>query len=164
MNKKRTTKWAAAATGLGVAVMALSIFGHKQVHAELVVPATPEQVWSVITDPAGYPGWNPVFVGVEGTYAEGAKMAYKLKDQSGKVSDVTAMVMRFEPGKELNQYGGLRGVLTFDHQWLLEPVEGGTRVIQHEEYRGIGVWFWDPSWFEGAYQRAIEGLKARLEG
>ena len=36
--------------------------------------------------------------------------------------------------------------------------------LHHEEYRGIGVWFWDPSWFQGAYQRAIEGLKARLEG
>ena len=93
-----------------------SLLGRKQVHTELVVPATPEQVWSVITDPAGYSGWNPVFVSVEGTYAEGARMALKLKNQRGKVSDVTATVVRFEPGKEINQYGDLRGVHPFDHQ------------------------------------------------
>ena len=39
---------------------------------------------------------------------------------------------------------------------------GGTRVIQHEEYRGIGVWFWDPKAVEVAYQQSLVNLKARL--
>ena len=163
MTNKLTLAVAAAAL-LGVVAMALSIFGHKQVHAELVVAASPEQVWSVLTDPAAYPEWHPVFVAVEGQYADGAELAYKLKDEKGKVSDVKATVRHFAPARELRQFGGIRGVLTFDHRWLLEPADGGTRVVQHEEYRGIGVWFWDPSWVEDAYQRAIEGLKARLEG
>ena len=64
--------------------------------------------------------------------------------------------------KKLNQFGGMRGILTFDHQWLLEPVEGGTKVIQHEEYRGIGVWFWDYSWVEPAYTKANDALKKRV--
>ena len=51
-------------------------------------------------------------------------------------------------------------MLAFDHTWRLEPVPGGTRVIQHEEYRGIGVWFWDPAWYEVAYRDGLAALAA----
>ena len=57
---------------------------------------------------------------------------------------------------------GTRGVLTFDHTWRLEPVADGTRVTQHEEYRGIGVWFWDPAWVEEAYGDGLVALEERL--
>ncbi|MEM9068988.1 MAG: hypothetical protein AAGE52_10800 [Myxococcota bacterium] len=53
-------------------------------------------------------------------------------------------------------------MLTFDHHWTLSAAGEGTRVVQHEYYRGIGVWFWDPSWYEDAYERAIEGLGRRV--
>ena len=43
-------------------------------------------------------------------------------------------------------------MLTFDHTWRLEAVDGGTRVTQFEEYKGIGVLFWDPAWVEEAYK------------
>jgi hypothetical protein len=145
-----------------ILVMAFSLLGHKSVHAERIVPASPEQIWAVITDAETYPDWNPVFVEVQGTYEDGATMTYQMKDASGATSKVNSTVIKFDPQRELEQFGGMRGVLTFDHHWILEPVEGGTKVIQHEDYRGIGVWFWDPSWFEGAYGRAIDGLAERL--
>ena len=52
--------------------------------------------------------------------------------------------------------------MTFDHTYLLEAVEGGTRVTQHEEYRGIGVLFWDASWVEPAYSKVNEALRDRV--
>ena len=82
-----------------------------------------------------------------------------MRDESGAETRVTATVIKFDEARELNQFGGMRGILTFDHHWLLEPLEGGTRVTQHQEYRGIGVWFWDPSWFESACARANEALR-----
>ena len=152
--------WVAAA--VVAVVLGLALLGRKSVHAELMIPAPPEEVWSVLTDAAGYEDWNPVFTSVTGEYAEGAQMAYRMRDESGKESEVSATVIKFDEARELNQFGGIRGILTFDHHWLLEPVEGGTRVIQHEEYRGIGVWFWDPTWFESAYGKANEALKERV--
>ena len=157
-------KIASAIALIGGVIVALSLLGHKSVHAELVIPAPPEAIWSVLTDAAGYKDWNPVFTRVEGEYREGAKMAYQMRDESGKETSVTATVVKFDEARELNQFGGMRGILTFDHHWFLEPVEGGTRVTQHEEYRGIGVWFWDPSWFETAYARANEALRDRVLG
>lgn len=67
------------------------------------------------------------------------------------------------PDSELNQVGGIPGVLTFDHTWRLEVVDGGTRVTQSEEYRGIGVLFWDPAWVEEAYEQANFNLRDRVE-
>lgn len=159
---KTRSKLLLALASLLVLVMAFSLLGHKSVHAERVVAATPEEIWAVITDAQTYPEWNPVFVQVEGEYGPDAKLAYQMKDASGATTQVTSTVIKFDPQRELEQFGGIRGVLTFDHHWILEPVEGGTKVTQHEDYRGIGVWFWDPSWFEGAYGRAIDGLAERL--
>lgn len=156
----KTFAWTLAL--IGVVVVALSLLGHKSVHADLVIPAPPEMIWSVLTDAAGYEDWNPVFTSVEGEYREGAQMAYQMRDASGKQTTVSATVVKLDEPRELNQFGGMRGILTFDHHWFLEPVEGGTRVTQHEEYRGIGVWFWDPSWFESAYAQANEALRARV--
>ena len=99
---------------------------------------------------------------VQGQYRAGTTLAYRMKDGKGKISDVKAKVVKLETEREINQFGGLRGILTFDHHWYLEAVDGGTKVTQHEEYRGIGVWFWDPSWFEAAYARANEALKNRV--
>ncbi|MEM6296482.1 MAG: SRPBCC family protein [Myxococcota bacterium] len=159
---KRSTMLGLTLGVVGLGVAALALTGHKSVHAELIIPAPPDAVWATITDASSYAAWNPVFVKVEGTYEEGSSMQYAMKDASGQTTDVTSTVVKADPGVELNQFGGIRGVITFDHHWLLEPVEGGTRVTQHEEYRGLGVWFWDPSWYEGAYGRALEGLRDRL--
>ena len=148
---------------LGVVAMAFSLLGHKSVHAERVIPATPGEVWAVLSDPTTHSEWNPVIVPREGTLTEGTTVSHDLADKSGKWTRVQARVKRVVPERELNQVGGWPGILTFDHQWLLEPVEGGTRVVQHEEYRGLGVWFWDPSWYEDAYGRAIDGLGAYLQ-
>ena len=59
--------------------------------------------------------------------------------------------------------GGLPGVLTFDHYWTLEPVDGGTRVTQHENYSGICAWFWDQGWFEDAYGSSIRALGNQVQ-
>ena len=153
--------------GIGVGALvvvasAMAVMGKKSVRAEGVIDAPPSEVWAVLTDAAGYPEWNPVFVSVEGEHREGATMKYEMAGNDGSVTAVEATVVRVDPERELNQAGGIPGVLTFDHHWTLTPTDGGTRIVQHEYYRGIGVWFWDPSWFEGAYGRAIEGLGERV--
>ena len=64
--------------------------------------------------------------------------------------------------EQLNQYGGTPGILTFDHNYYLIPEDGGTRVIQKEEYNGIGVLFWDSGWVEGAYRNVNHALKDKV--
>ena len=153
-------KWLAVL--IGVIIMVFSLFGHGVVHTEIVIPASPAQVWAILTDGPGYKEWNPVLVPAEGQLKQGHTLKYMMTDNTGKQSEVKSEVIEMINEKKLNQFGGMRGILTFDHQWLLEPLEGGTKVIQHEEYRGIGVWFWDYSWVEPAYMKANEALKSRV--
>ena len=54
-------------------------------------------------------------------------------------------------------------VITFDHHYILEKVEEGTKVIQKEEYTGFYVNFWDSSWVEPAYNQVNEALKKEVE-
>ena len=156
-------RWLLAICGLmGASLMLGALLGQRVVHTEIEIPAPPAEVWAVLSDAAGYAEWNPVIVRVEGEYREGASLSNTVRESPDKESVMTSKVIRFAPERELNQFGGVRGILTFDHQWLLEPIDGGTRVVQHEEYRGIGVWFWDAGWVEPAYSRANEALKQRV--
>lgn len=157
--------WAILKWGLPVLVLlaGTGAFTRKTFHIETVVPATPEQVWAVLSDTDAYSEWNPVFVDVDGTYVQGAKVKNKVRDPEGKILEMTATVKALKPARELRQYGGIPGIITFDHRWLLEPVEGGTKVIQHEIDRGLYLWFWNSEWIEPAYSLVNDALETRIK-
>ena len=149
---------------VGVLVMlaaVLALTGRKSVSTELFIPASPEAVWVVLSDAAHFSEWNPVIVDVQGVYREGEQVTNRVI-MDGSESTMTSRVVRVEPNRLLNQRGGPPGILTFDHTWKLEPVENGTLVRQREEYRGIGVWFWDASVMEPLYGQANEALRAHV--
>lgn len=152
-------KWAVVPVVLIVAILTLT--GKKTFHVEIIVPAPPEAVWAVLTDADAYAEWNPVFVQVEGEFSKGTKVRTTVKEPGKPDIVITSQVLKVSPYRELNQFGGIRGLITFDHQWLLEPAEGGTKVIQHEVDRGFYVWFWDSDWVEPAYLQASEALRIR---
>ena len=139
-----------------------AIFSNKTYRVERTISATPEEIWAVLMDTAAYGEWNPVFIKVEGSYAAGDTVLNTFKDPSGKLFDVTNKVEALEPNRLLRQKGGFTGVLTFDHQWLLEPVEGGTKVTQYEIDRGIYVWFWDDSWIVPKYTEGLQALEREV--
>jgi uncharacterized protein YndB with AHSA1/START domain len=161
---KRKTKimlW--TIVGLVVLVGIAALTGNKRVAAEVVVPAPPSEVWAALVDTSKYGEWHPVLVEAEGTFAADATMTYQMADPgSGKTSPVKAKVVRFEPGKALEQKGGVPGILTFHHHWHLEPEGNGTRIKQFEIYGGAWVWFWDPTPVGEAYAKANANLLDRL--
>lgn len=160
METNTKIKWIAGLIG-GI-VMSLTLLGCAKVHTEIIIPVPPVTIWSVLTDVRGYKEWNPVLVPLEGELRQGEKLTYQMTQPDGRKSKVKAKVIEVLDEKKLHQFGGIRGILTFNHTWLLDPVDGGTRVTQHEEYSGIGVWFWNYSWVEPAYSQANEALKTRV--
>ena len=153
------SKWIIALALIVVALAVLYLMGRKSVHAELVISAEPEEIWSVLMDKNNYSTWNPVLIPVKGDFKEGESLTYRMISPGDRETMVETRVVKLQQNKLLNQFGGVPGVLTFDHHWILEPVANGTKVIQHEEYRGIGVLFWNPSWVGPAYLEALKGLK-----
>ncbi len=145
-----------------VIIIGLALTGRKTFHVELMIPAPAEQVWAVLTDTASYTEWNPVFTKVEGEYKTGGTVKNTVVDPKGTVLNIEATIVTLDESRELRQTGGYWGFLTFDHQWLLEPVEGGTKVIQHEVDQGFYMWFWDSSWIEPSYSKVNEALRERV--
>ncbi|MEM7405832.1 MAG: SRPBCC domain-containing protein [Pseudomonadota bacterium] len=161
-SKIRAVAFFLVVAGMGAALTVLYLAGYKTVQAEIVIDASPKAVWAVLMDASSYEQWHPVINPISGPFEIGKTIPYRMKSPGGEVSEVESRVVGLDRWKFLNQYGGVPLVLTFNHEFKLEPVEGGTRVIQREEYRGIAVPFWNPDWVEQGYMRANEGLKAEV--
>ena len=149
-------------TGCGSMKSVSKSLGHTEVYTEIFIEAEPEEVWAVLTDAESYSTWNPVIIKAEGSYAPGAKIVNHLVEKDKKAVKIKSRVEVFDPPYHLNQFGGYMGVITFDHHYILEKVEGGTKVIQREDYTGFYVHFWDSTWVTPAYQRVNEGLRAEV--
>jgi hypothetical protein len=59
---------------------------------------------------------------------------------------------------ELRWSAGLPGVISGEHTFALSPVDGGTRLVQSESFRGLLVPFSGP-----AFARAEAGFRALNE-
>jgi len=140
-----------------------SLLIKKSVRAEIVIAAKPEAVWATITNPATYGEWNPIFVAYEGAFGEGNSLSLQMKMGEADPVMVDVKVKNFVVEEWLHQSGGYPTFLTYDHNWYLEAVPEGTKVIQYEYYTGLYVLFWDPSPALLAYKESNKNLKARLE-
>ncbi|MGC6366861.1 MAG: SRPBCC domain-containing protein [Candidatus Marinamargulisbacteria bacterium] len=138
------------------------LFIHKTFHTEVTIPVQPEALWNALMDEAQYAKWNTVLVPIEGRIEEGKKLKYEMTDQNNKKSIIRIKVKRALVNQELNQVGGVPGILTFDHKYILEPTETGTKLIQHEIDRGLWLLFWDSSWIEDAYIKTSKNLGSFL--
>ena len=157
-------KWMVAVTVLPVLIfVTLFLLGRETFHVEITIEAAPEEVWSVLTDAPGYAAWNPLLVPISGDFSEGGEIEYQMTQPNGKQSTMKSRVEKVVALEVLGQRAGIPGVLTANHIWRLEPVKGGTRVIQHEVDNGVAMLFWDSSWVQPAYERVNLALKRRVE-
>ena len=97
------------------------------------IDASPEVIWDILTDAAGYPDWNSTVIGIDGDIAEGETI--KLQAHIDPDRTFKLKVSTFEPGKKLVWEDGnnmFAGVRTF----TLVPVDGGTNVTMREALTG----------------------------
>jgi uncharacterized protein YndB with AHSA1/START domain len=114
---------------------------------ELEVAASPEAVWSVLTDTTTwssyYPGVQHVELLAGGTTLQsGTRFETNLAGQ-----DVAASVVEFEPATRIAWFGGPKAALdsVAYHAWILTPTPKGCLIWTEETMRG-------PLWIELAKQ------------
>ena len=157
------SKWLIAVLVILALLVILYFVGRKSVHAEVVIEASPEEVWSVLTDIPKIKDWNTVLIPIEGELTEGATLTYEFyQDEGGDAAVMGGKVKRIIEHQLINQAGGMQGVLTFDHQYILTELDEQTKVTIHEEYRGIMVPFWNPKPVGEAYERLLASLQERV--
>ena len=130
-----------------VALVVLHWFGSSRVQplytisTELVLPTSPEQSWSVLTDFEQYPKWNPYLTRVEGKLRAGERVSFTLVDENfPEPLDLTAQLGEVLPDLRFYWVGriGVQGLFDTRHVFELLPREdGGTDLHHYEEFRGI---------------------------
>ena len=149
--------------GVLATIASISAFlGQKSVQTEIVISASPEAVWQVLTGVEQYKDWNPVFEYKGGQLKQGNKITYRVTEAENKSAVMSAKVIQLVQNKLLNQSGGLWGVITFDHTYTLTKVEQGTKVTIFEKYTGIYVNFWDEKPIAQQYKKLAQALKIRV--
>lgn len=114
----------------------------KELHTEVVIQATAEVVWRVLTDFARYAEWNPFISGIEGTLAPGERLAVHFAGEGSKKVTLRPIVLYIETLREVCWMGRLVFPLIFDgeHHFIMETLDADrVRFIQREVFTGLLV-------------------------
>lgn len=138
----------------------------KRYEAAADIRATPEVIWSVLVDGAGYSRWDSGVERVDGAIAPGATITVRSKAAPGRAFPVK--VTDFAPPRRMEWSGGMplglfRGVRTFE---LSPAAPGVTHVAVREEYTGplLGLMWRSMPDLGPSFTRFVTGLKTRCEG
>jgi hypothetical protein len=103
------------------------------------IAADRDTVWSVLTDFASYPEWNPFVREVSGDRGVGSRLRVVLQLPGRRPATVRPTITRWEPGRALEWLGrtGIPGVFDGRHRFTLDAVAGGTRFEHAERFSGL---------------------------
>jgi hypothetical protein len=101
------------------------------------IRATPERIWELLTDAAGYTRWNSTVEKIEGDIARNARIKVHAKISPGRTFPV--MVTAFEPGRRMVWTGGMPlGLFKGERVFTLTPgAADGVEFSMREEYTGL---------------------------
>jgi hypothetical protein len=114
----------------------------RTIRSAIEIRAPIETVWSVLTDFASYPEWNPHIRRVLGTFALGARVAIHTQPPGGRMIVMRPRVITWAPPNELRWRGTFinRRLFTGEHGFRLEQTAANrVRFVQDETFRGLLV-------------------------
>ncbi|MCB0858728.1 MAG: SRPBCC domain-containing protein [Solirubrobacterales bacterium] len=111
----------------------------KAIETSETINATPERVWQVLTDLESYPEWNPFIIEGAGEVRRDEKLVLKMHPPGGRPMTFKPKVLVADPAVELRWLGRLvvPGIFDGEHWFRLEPLGGGTRLVQGENFSGL---------------------------
>jgi hypothetical protein len=112
----------------------------KELNTEIVIQASPEKVWAILTDFDKYPDWNPFIKSIKGPAKVGRKITVRINPPEAKGLTFTPEVLAFEKNKEFRWQGHLfiPGLFDGEHKFeLIQNGSGGTTFKHSETFKGI---------------------------
>jgi len=108
---------------------------NKSIRTEIIINASKEKVWGILTDFANYPAWNPFIRNISGELVAGGKLTVTLLNGS-KDFVIRPRVLSVTPNKYFDWIGNLGFKGIFDGRHYFEIEELGRRQVQlnHGEY------------------------------
>jgi hypothetical protein len=109
----------------------------KSFASQTSIRATPERLWSILTDASGYPRWNPTVTRVEGRIAAGERVSLHVKMNPGRAFPLK--VALFEPPTRMVWRGGMPlGLFVGERTFTLTPQpDGRVDFSMRETFTGL---------------------------
>ncbi len=131
----------------------------RRIETEVMIGATPEQVWGVLVDFDRYAEWNPFIREASGEAKVGARLRVRIHPPEGRPMTFAPTVREASPARELRWLGHLwlPGLFDGEHAFRIDAVgERQVRLRQSEVFRGLLV----PLLPSVMYERTRRGFDA----
>jgi hypothetical protein len=112
------------------------------IKTEIIIQATPERVWLLLSQFDNYPEWNPFIKSVQGEVKVGNTITVRIQSSASKEMTFKPKILVLETNKELSWLGHFlfRGLFDGAHTFVLTDNGNGTTLFrQQETFRGILV-------------------------
>jgi hypothetical protein len=136
-----------------------------QLKTEILINATPEKVWTILTDFRNYPKWNPFIKSITGDVKVGNSIVARIEPPGASGMTFKPKVLEFEANKEFRWLGHLliKGLFDGEHKFeLIDNGNGTTTFIQSEQFSGILVPLFK-SMLNGATKNGFNMMNQKLK-
>jgi hypothetical protein len=114
----------------------------KELRSEIVIEASAERVWGLLTDFTRFPEWNPFIRRARGNVKEGQRLEVHMQPSGANGMTFRPTVLKAEPNRELRWIGHLLipGLFDGEHIFTIEPLgPDRVRFVQREIFTGLLV-------------------------
>lgn len=154
-----------AVAGLGgLLTLAAVASPTRTIQTEINIPASPQEVWQVLTDGPAYADWNPFIRSMSGAVVLGGRLTNRMHPAGGSEMTFRPKVLVADPARELRWLGrlGLPRIFDGEHYFRLEAHGAGTRLIHGETFRGLLLWVMKVDRFRSDFTAMNLALRDRV--
>ncbi len=136
----------------------------KEIKTSIIINSTPEKVWSILSDTANYPSWNPFIKSIKGDFVVGKTI---VADIDGMTFKPEVLVVKQQ--KEIRWIGRLffKGIFDGEHSFHIDDNKDGSVTFRQEEkFNGILVGMFSKKLdtdTKSGFEAMNEALKALAE-
>lgn len=137
----------------------------KEIKTEILINATAEKVWSILTNFENYPNWNPFIKSIKGDVKVGNKITARIEPPEAKGMTFKPKILTLETNKELSWLGRLlfAGLFDGEHKFeLIDNRNGTTTFKQSEKFKGILVPFFKKQ-LDNNTKKGFEEMNRKLK-
>ena len=136
-----------------------------QIRTEAVIPASPDEIWAVLSDFSRYGEWNPRTLPAWGQARPGARVPMVFRNLASGGDAVVRQTVRIvaaEPGRELAWAGHVPFLFAGRHGFLLTPRGRETHVLHTEILGGLLARTWTKAKIARDFTPAYEAVNVAL--
>lgn len=141
---------------------------HHKIHTEIVIDASPQTVWDVLTDTGNYSDWAAFMVDIKGKISDGAQITvvFQINPAKEKLTTIDHTI-KVVDGETFYWAEKGPGGIRDNHHFRVEPSgEGKTLFVQSDEIMGGLTLLMGgrlAKMYKEGYQAFNRGLKAEAE-